>query len=69
MYKDKLYMPTGVAKYETPSILYVWDLTAKTMETVDLTRCTAGELEDISRWRGRFILQSQDGLCVIRRMK
>ena len=69
VYKDKLYMPTGVAKYETPSILYVWDLAAKTMEAVDLTRCTAGELEDISRWRGRFIIQGQDGLFVIRSMK
>lgn len=69
IYKDKLYMPTGVAKYETPSILYVWDLVKKSMEVVDLTRCTAGELEDISRWNGRFIIQGQDGLFLIKSMK
>ena len=69
VYKDKLYMPTGVGGYDTPSILYVWDLVGKTMEVVDLTRCTAGELEDISRYRGRFILQGQDGLFLVKSLK
>ena len=69
VYKDKLYMPTGVGKYETPSILYVWDLVNKSMEVVDLTRCTASELEDISRWKGRFIIQAQEGLFLIKSLK
>ena len=69
VYKDKLYLPTGVGKYETPSIMYVWDLVGKTMEVVDLTRCTAGELEDISRYHGRFILQGQEGLFILRSLK
>ena len=69
VYKDKLYMPTGVGKYETPSILYVWDLVNKTMATVDLTRCTCCELEDISRYKGRFILQGQDGLFLLKSLK
>ncbi len=60
---------TGVGKYETPSIMYVWDLVGKTMEVVDLTRCTAGELEDISRYNGRFILQGQDGLFILKSLK
>ena len=35
------------------------------MEEVDLTACTTGELEDISLYRGRFLIQGQDGLfCV-----
>ena len=66
VYKGKLYMPTGDAKYENPSYLYVWDLKDKSMKVVDLTRCTAGELEDISRWHGRFIIQGQDGLFLIK---
>ena len=69
VYKGKLYMPTGVAKYETPSILYVWDLAAKSMEAVDLSRCTAGELEDISRYNGRFIVQGQDGLFILKSLR
>lgn len=69
VYKDKLYMPTGVGKYETPSILYVWDLVGKKMEVVDLSKCTAGELEDIGRYRGHFILQGQDGLFYVKSLK
>ena len=49
--------------------MYVWDLVGKTMEVVDLTRCTAGELEDISRYNGRFILQGQDGLFILKSLK
>jgi len=67
--KNKLYMPTGDAKYATPSILYIWDLAGKSMEVVDLSQCTAGELEDISIYRGRFIVQGQDGLFIIKSMK
>lgn len=37
--------------------------------TLDLTRCTAGELEDISRYNGRFILQGQDGLFILKSLK
>ncbi|MCR5560353.1 MAG: hypothetical protein K6F58_00845 [Bacteroidales bacterium] len=69
VWKDKLYMPTGVGKPGKPSILYVWDLVHKSMEVVDLTRCTAGELEDISRYRGHFIVQSQEGLFVLKSLK
>lgn len=69
VYKDKLYMPTGDAKYENPSILYVWDLINKRMEVVDLTHCTAGELEDIGRFHGQFILQGQDGLFLMKSLK
>lgn len=39
------------------------------MEVVDLTLCTAGELEDISRYNGRFIVQGQDGLFLIKSLK
>lgn len=69
VYKDKLYMPTGVGGYGTPSILYVWDLVNKSMEVVDLSRCTAGELEDIARYKGHFILQGQDGLFYVKSLK
>lgn len=69
VYKDKLYMPTGIGRYETPSIMYVWDLVAKSMEVVDFTHCTAGELEDIGRYRGHFILQSQDGIFYVKSLK
>lgn len=69
VYKNKLYMPTGVGKYETPSIMYVWDLVWKSMEVVDFTRCTAGELEDIGRYKGHFILQGQDGLFYVKSLK
>ena len=69
VYKDKLYMPTGVGRHETPSIMYVWDLVSKTMEEVDLTQCTCCELEDISRWKGKFIIQGQDGLFLIKSLK
>ncbi|MBR5699653.1 MAG: hypothetical protein IKX37_01015 [Bacteroidales bacterium] len=69
VYKDKLYMPTGLGRYETPSLLYVWDLLGKSMEVIDLAPCTAGELEDISRYRGRFILQGQEGLFLVKRLK
>jgi len=69
VYKDKLYMPTGVGGYDTPSLMYVWDLAAKSMEVVDLTRCTCCELEDIGRYKGRFILQGQDGLFLLKSLK
>ena len=69
VYKDKLYMPTGVGGYNTPSILYIWDLVGKTMEVVDLVRCTAGELEDIGRYKGKFILQGQEGLFLVKSLK
>lgn len=61
--RGKLYMPTGFATSENPSILYVWDLRRKTMEVVDLTKATTGELEDIAvLGKGLLLLQSQDGL-------
>ena len=66
VWKDKLYMPTGLGKPREPSILYVWDLRSRTMEQLDLSRCTAGELEDISRYRGKFILQGQEGLFILK---
>lgn len=60
--KGKLYMPTGVGKAETPSILYIWDLHKRSMRAVDLSAVTTGELEDISYKGGRFYVQSQDGI-------
>lgn len=62
----KLYMPTGLGYSEYPSILYVWDLRKHTMEVVDLSTATKGELEDVSvLGRGKLLLQSQDGLFVV----
>ena len=49
--------------------MYVWDLVNKSMEVVDLTRCTCCELEDIGRYRGKFILQGQDGLFLLKSLK
>ena len=69
IHNDKLYMPTGIGTCEAPSIMYVWDLAAKTMEEVDLSRCTSCELEDIGRWKGKFIIQGQDGLFLIKSLK
>lgn len=63
--KDKLYMPTGVGTDNHPSILYVWDLKKKSMETVDLTQSTSGELEDIACYNGKLYVQGQDGLFVL----
>ena len=71
IYKGKLYMPTGVDTEKKPSILYVWDLNTKTMETVDLTKITKTEFEDITfykqepKGKSSFIIQSQGGLYKI----
>ena len=62
---DKLYMPTGIGTDAHPSILYVWDLKKKSMETVDLTQSTSGELEDISCYNGKLYVQGQDGIFVL----
>ena len=59
----KLYMPTGFGTEEQPSILYVWDLRKKKMTSVDLSKVTTGELEDIAVLGPKcLLLQSQDGL-------
>jgi len=63
---SKLYMPTGVGTPEYPSILYIWDLRKKQMETVDLTKETTGEFEDIGLDGRDFIIQGQDGLFRVR---
>ena len=60
--KGKLYMPTGVGKTATPSILYIWDLRKRSMEAIDLSAVTTGEFEDISFSSGYFYIQSQDGI-------
>lgn len=60
--QDKLYMPTGLGTQEAPSILYIWDLKRRCMESVDLLALTTGELEDISRYGNTFYLQGQDGV-------
>ena len=63
----KLYMPTGFGSPKHPSVLYVWDLKKKTMEAVDLSEVTSGELEDVAVMKkGKLLLQSQDGLFVVR---
>ena len=64
--KGRLYMPTGVGKAETPSILYIWDLKKRSMRTVDLSLCTTGEFEDISFYKGAFYIQGQDGIFKVR---
>lgn len=62
----KLYMPTGLGYSKHPSILYVWDLRKHTMEVVDLSTATKGELEDVAVLRrGKLLLQSQDGLFIV----
>lgn len=64
--KNLLYMPTGVGKAETPSILYIWDLKKRRMRAVDLSLCTTGEFEDISYYEGAFYIQGQDGIFKVR---
>ena len=66
--KGKLYMPTGFGDQKHPSILYVWDLRARTMsKVIDLSKCTTGELEDIAVITPRkVLLQSQDGLFMVK---
>lgn len=62
----KLYMPTGFGSSRAPSLLYVWDLQKRSMETVDLTRSTFSELEDCSWHDGGLVIQAQSGLWKIR---
>lgn len=64
--KGRLYMPTGVGKAETPSVLYIWDLRQHSMRAVDLSLCTTGEFEDISYYKGAFYIQGQDGIFRLR---
>ena len=62
----RLYMPTGVGKAETPSVLYIWDLRQHSMRAVDLSLCTTGGFEDISYYKGAFFIQGQDGIFRLR---
>ncbi len=62
---DKLYMPTGLGTDQHPSVLYVWDLKKKSMQEIDLSQCTTGELEDISFYKGQIFIQGQDGIFVL----
>ena len=61
----KLYMPTGFGSQKAPSVLYVWDLQKRSMETVDLTQNSFSELEDCSWHDGTLVLQAQSGLWKI----
>ncbi len=63
--EGKLYMPTGFGSSKAPSLLYVWDLQQRSMETVDLTRSTFSELEDCSWHDGGLVIQAQSGLWKI----
>ena len=67
IHKGRLYMPTGLGKADTPSILYVWDLKNRSMHEVDLSGVTTGEFEDISRSGNYFYIQGQDGLFRLHR--
>lgn len=60
--KGKLYLPTGVGRSETPSILLIWDLEKRCMRSLDLSLETTGEFEDISFYKGWFYIQGQEGL-------
>ncbi|MBO4435227.1 MAG: hypothetical protein J5769_07250 [Bacteroidales bacterium] len=62
IHKGKLYMPTGVGKAETPSIIYIWDLNKRSMKALDLSAVTTSEFEDISRYGEFFYIQAQDGV-------
>ena len=62
----KLYMPTGFGRSSAPSILYVWDLEKRSMETMDLTQSTFGELEDASWHDGALLIQAQSGLWKVK---
>ena len=64
--KGKLYMPTGVGRAETPSILYIWDLKKRSMKALDLSAVTTSEFEDISRYKDAFYIQAQDGIFRIK---
>ena len=55
-------MPTGVGNAKNPSILYVWDLNARSMAEYDFSLSTTGELEDMGRRGRRFYIQGQDGI-------
>ena len=59
-------MPTGFGRSSAPSILYVWDLEKRSMETVDLTQSTFGELEDCSWHDGALLIQAQSGLWKVK---
>lgn len=61
-----LYMPTGVGKVKTPSVLYIWDLKARKMQGLDLSLVSTGEFEDISRYGKWFYIQGQDGIFRLR---
>lgn len=61
-----IFFPTGVGKPETPSILYVWDTTKRSMQNeLDLTKATFKELEDCSEYKGSLIIQAQKNLFKI----
>ena len=59
----QLFMPTGFGSDKHPSILYVWNLNARTMQNViDLSKATFGELEDCAAWGNSLLLQTQGNL-------
>ena len=64
--KGKLYMPTGFGRIDTPSVLYIWDLTSHRMQGLDLSLVSTGEFEDISRYGKWFYIQGQDGIFRIK---
>ena len=67
IWKDVLYMPTGFGTEKFPSYMFCWNLKKKKMEKVlDLRQATYGELEDMGRWRDRFLIMGIDGVFTIK---
>ncbi|MDO4510822.1 MAG: hypothetical protein Q4B68_03270 [Bacteroidales bacterium] len=62
-----LYMPVGLGTAEHPSLLYVWDLAKRKMQnTIDLSKATAGELEDCAEYMGELLIQTQGEMYQLR---
>lgn len=62
VYGGRLYMPTGVDTAKEPSKLYVWNLSEKSMQILDLGKLCFGEPEDCSVYDGKLWVQTQEGI-------
>ena len=57
-----LFMPTGYGTTAKPSVLYVWDIYAKTMlNVINLQGEIAEELEDCDIWNDSLVFQTNKG--------
>lgn len=64
---NKLYMPVGVGTENYPAYLYVWNLKKRCMEiAVNLNDSGMGEPEDMSFYKGKFIISAVNGIYSIK---